>query len=158
MFRNFLALFLVLFLAPALAFAESAAPCKLLDREALTSLNLGAHTMKVERKETPGEKGAPPVTVHVCAYTLATGELPTLNVTTTAMPAGIQTLKPSCTQRSSNGLELFICTAIVRNTFATFILSTKPFLGIAMKSQFPAEIERLMTRLAEPGSKGTSAR
>lgn len=159
MFRSFLGLFLVSLLAPALASAASVnAPCNLVDQETLDAFNLDAHTMKVERKDVPGKDSAPPVTAYVCTYVPRASQSPILSVTTVEIPPGARTLKPSCTEIPGGGLTFSICTAAVRNSFATFSLSMKSSTSTSMNKSFPAHIERSIKKLAEPSSDGASVK
>lgn len=150
MIRNLLALVLVSFIVPVPALAETAGvACNLVNQETLVALKLGDHRMKAERKQVPSQIAAKPNTVDTCIYAPRNGTSPTLTVTTAELPTGAQTLKPSCSEIPSVALEFALCTAAVRNTFVTFTLATKPSPGASMKSQFPAQIERLVLKLAK---------
>ena len=158
MFRRMLVMFLVSFLAPALAFAESAAPCNLVDQKALLALELSAPTIKMEHKEIPITAGATRQFVDTCIFTPPNTPSPSLSVTTTPMPFGNQTTTHSCVDKSLPKAGLFICSASLKNSYLTFVLLTGPSSKDAMKSVFPAQVERLIKGLAGAAAKVSAAK
>jgi hypothetical protein len=156
MFRSFLALFLVAFLAPSLAFAQSAgAPCDFVDKEVLSALELGHHSMKVVNSKVAGTNGARPKNVDVCTFTPPqNAHSPSLSVTAAEMPPGLQALKPSCSEKLVGELEFTMCTATARDSLVTFVLMGERSHGSVAKKAFSFQIERLIKRLAGPGSQG----
>jgi hypothetical protein len=156
MFRSFLALFLVAYLAPSLAFAQSAGtPCDFVDQEVLNALKLGHHSMKVVNSKVAGTNGAQAKNLDTCTFTPPqNAPSPSLSVTSAEMPSGLQALKPSCSEKLVGELEFAICTGTVRNSLVTFVLlGERSHVGWAKKA-FPIQIERLLKRLAGPGSQG----
>jgi len=154
MIRNFLALFLVALLTPALAFARSAgSPCDFVDQEVLNALQLGQHAMKVVNLKDAGTNGARPKDVDVCTFSPPPDtHSPSFSVTTAEMPSGVQPLKPSCSEKSVGDMEFTMCTATAKDVLVTFVLIGERSHGGPAKNAFPVQIERLIKRLAGPGS------
>ena len=158
MFRRILFMFLVSSLAPALAFAESATPCNLVDQKALLALELSAHTTKMEHKEISIPTVATRQFADTCIFTPPNALAPSLTVTTTPMPLGSETTKPSCVDKPLAKAGLFICSATIKNRHLAFVLLTEPSSMEAMKSVFPAQVERLIKELAGPAVKVSAAK
>lgn len=156
MFRSFLALFLVAFLAPSLAFAQSAgAPCDFVDQEVLNALELGHHSKTVVNSKVAGTNGAQRKALDTCAFTPPqNAHSPSLSVTIAEMPSGLQALKPSCSEKSAGEWEFSMCTASVSNSLVTFVLLEERSHGSSAKKVFPIQIERLIKRLGGSGAQG----
>jgi hypothetical protein len=163
----FLALVLVSSLSPAFAGTGLVdAPCKLIDREALVALKLGDHKTKETReKSTDATQASSPIVVGTCNFTSRAAPFSSLSVTTTMLPEGVKTAKPTCSDEPLTGgaggpagMEMAICNATVGNTFLTFILITNDASDTAMKSTFRSHIERLTDGLAKAGDGGIAAR
>lgn len=158
MFHRILVLFLVSSLAPAFAFAESSAPCNLVDQEALVALELSAHTAKMEHKEISGTAGVTRQFVDTCIFTPPNAPSPSLAVTATPMHLGKQATTHSCADKSLPNMGLFICNAALKNSHLTFVLVTRPSSEAAMKSVFPAQVKRLIESLVGPAAKVSAAK
>lgn len=152
MFRNFLALFLVAGLAPSLVFAQSAsAPCDFVDQKVINALELGHHAMKAVNSKVAGTTGAPRKTLDICTFTPPKdSRLPSFSVTIAEMPAGVQALKPNCTEKLVDEWDIAVCTASVNNSLVTYVLMVERTQDGSAKKLFPVHIERLIKRLAGP--------
>lgn len=158
MFHRNLVIFLVASIAPALAIAQSATPCNVVDQQARIALELGTHTAKAEHKEIPVKAGEARQFVDTCIYTPSDTAPSSLTVTSMAMPMSHQTTPPSCDDKSIPSAGLFICSARVKSTLLTFVLMTKSSSQAVMKTVFPAQVERLTKALAGKAEKVSATR
>lgn len=162
----FLALVLVSSLSPAFASTDPVgAPCNLVDQDALVALNLGDHKTKEDHEKITDTKDAASRNIDTCTFTSQAAPFPFLTVTTTLLPQGVKTAKPSCSDKVLPGgadgsakMALAVCTATVGNTFMSFVLMTNDASDTAMKSTFRTQIERLTDGLAQAGQQGNVLR
>ena len=165
--HSFLALVLVSSLSPAFAAkGPVSGPCNVIDREALVALKLGDHkTKEVREKTTDTTQAASPIVVDTCTFTSRAAPFPSLSVTTTLLPDGVKTVKPTCSDKplpggegGPAGMEMAVCTATVGRTFMSFVLITSDASDTALKSTFRSHVERLTDGLAKAGDRGIAAR
>jgi hypothetical protein len=150
--RHTLAFLLVASILPTMAFAASSdSSCDLVDREALVAFKLENSTSKAEHKDVPETKGAANPGINICTITARDAPLPSLIVTSAALPQGAKTVKPSCKWQSIPGVsvDVGICNATVNHKFVSFALSTKT---TSDKNMLPLQVERLVNRLSAAGS------
>lgn len=150
--RHTLAFLLVASILPTMAFAASSdSSCDLVDREALVALKLENSTSKAEHKDAPETKGAANPRINICTITARDAPLPSLIVTSAALPQDARTVKPSCKWQSIPGVsvDLGICNATVNHKFVSFALSTKT---ASDKNTLPLQVERLVNRLSATDS------
>lgn len=149
--NQLLSLALVVSMCPLSAFAaEPQSPCNLLDKDALATLNLVDSQSKVEHKLVPAAHGGPSQRVSVCTISPRNAALPSLSVTTAALPPGAKGAKPDCNWQSiaGVGVELATCTAVENNTFLTLGFTTKGAPDAAAKGRLRALVDRMAGQLA----------
>jgi len=139
-----LALLLASALLPLSARADSGAACNVMDAEALTALQLGNATKKPDHKDVPATKNAPKQRVDTCVMAPKDAPLPSLSVTSVALPAGTDPVKLTCSDQVLPTVKLAICNATAKGRMLSFalVLPTSAETG-ALRSQ----VERLVQRI-----------
>lgn len=156
--NKLLALFMLSTLSATMAFAQPEdATCNLVDQKALVALKLGEHKIKVERKEWPKTSHVPTQVTYVCAISPKNAGLPSLIISTAALPTrAAKVIKPSCSSSRLPRITVYGCNIVDRSTYVSLTLLTKGAPDVAMDRTFRSQVERLFGGHAEENAKGAA--